>query len=215
MEVVHELARDVHFVAFGRTIVGLLFLAAAGGKLGAKGEFIKAAVAYRLLPKAAARFIGHLLPWVELIVAAGMLSGILMPWTALVAIGLFLLFASAVAVNLIRGRQHIACGCFGIWQDERLTWVIVVRNAALAGLLAAVAIGHPHSSAQPWPFYSTSDATKQLSAEETAAALFVAVVTVALLWLGNIVLWLWRLPSPEDRNVTHERQGISKAREMA
>jgi hypothetical protein len=39
-------------------------------------------------------------------------------------------------VNLLRGRDHISCGCGGASGDQTLSWALVARNLAFAGLVA-------------------------------------------------------------------------------
>jgi hypothetical protein len=52
------------------------------------------------------------------------------------AIALLATFIVAVGVNLVRGRTHIACACFGR-SSQRLSWRLPVRNGVLA-MLAAI-----------------------------------------------------------------------------
>jgi hypothetical protein len=47
------------------------------------------------------------------------------------------LYAAAIAINLLRGRRHIDCGCsFGLSQAAaaELSWWLVLRNGVLAAL---------------------------------------------------------------------------------
>lgn len=48
-------------------------------------------------------------------------------------------FTVAVGVNLVRGRTHIACACFGR-SSQRLSWRLPLRNGMLA-MLAAIGTG--------------------------------------------------------------------------
>jgi hypothetical protein len=51
--------------------------------------------------------------------------------------GLILLYAAAMAVNLLRGRRQIDCGCGG--EVHPLSWMLVLRNGVLAAAGLAVA----------------------------------------------------------------------------
>jgi hypothetical protein len=69
---------------------------------------------------------------------AAVVLGLLLPATraaaALGAIALLLLYAGAMALNLMRGRTSIDCGCGG--PGQAISWTLVGRNAVLAGVAA-------------------------------------------------------------------------------
>ena len=80
-------------------------------------------------------------PWGELAVVA-LFAGARPRWAAVLAIGLFALFAWAlVRLWVLMDRAPVDCGCFGgtTPRDVRL---LLARNAGLA-LLAGVVIVHP------------------------------------------------------------------------
>jgi uncharacterized membrane protein YphA (DoxX/SURF4 family) len=117
-----------------RTVVGLVLVIASVPKLTASNEFIQVVQGYRLVPDKLAGAIGRIVPMVELAAGVGLVSGTFMPWPALLAILLFILFALAIFLNLLRGRRYIACGCFGLSRETHLSWGSVLRNAFLIGL---------------------------------------------------------------------------------
>jgi hypothetical protein len=90
---------------------------------------------YRLLPGWAVAPVAILLPPVEMLVAVTLLSAQLRPFGALAGIALLGVFAAAMAINLRRGRSLIDCGCGHSFLKQTLSWVLVARNAGLAGLL--------------------------------------------------------------------------------
>jgi hypothetical protein len=45
------------------------------------------------------------------------------------ALALFALYGAAITINLLRGRQHIDCGCGG--DGTPISWGLVLRNAVL------------------------------------------------------------------------------------
>jgi uncharacterized membrane protein YphA (DoxX/SURF4 family) len=103
---------------------------AAIGKLRDTAAFTQAVAAYRLLPASAVAPIAKALPYLELLVAAAWLIPLARPLAALASALLLVVFATAIAVNLTRGRSHIDCGC-NVRQKQRLSWWLVFRNLAL------------------------------------------------------------------------------------
>lgn len=110
-------------------LVLLVFGAAVAHKLRQPNEFIRALAGYRLVPDIGLRF-WWVLPLVELVaVLELLLSTGESRWLAL---SLLLLYAVAIAINLLRGRYDIDCGCGG--ESTPISWGLVVRNIVLAGL---------------------------------------------------------------------------------
>jgi hypothetical protein len=70
---------------------------------------------------------------VELGAALGLLLPAMRALAAATLVGLLVLFAAAMAINLARGRSNIDCGCFIGAQKQRISWALVVRNLMLAG----------------------------------------------------------------------------------
>ncbi|GAB3259686.1 hypothetical protein GCM10027425_22270 [Alteromonas gracilis] len=90
-----------------------------------------------LLPEALGRPVLRVLPWVELVLGAGLLVGADLPFrvTAWAALALTLGFAGLVAVALVRGRRP-ACHCFGATDAEPISSATLVRNLLLVALAA-------------------------------------------------------------------------------
>ena len=119
----------------GRVCVGLVFLLAAAQKA-SHWRILSGVIAnYRLLPRKMAAPAAALLPPSEMVIAILLLSGLVMPWAALASIALLAVFAAAMAVNLLRGRGAIDCGCGQSFLAQTLSWTLVVRNGVLAALL--------------------------------------------------------------------------------
>ena len=51
---------------------------------------------------------------------------------------LLLIFAAALAVNVLRGRTWIDCGCFRNGLKQTVSWLLVARNIGLAAAAVAV-----------------------------------------------------------------------------
>jgi uncharacterized membrane protein YphA (DoxX/SURF4 family) len=118
-----------------RTLIALTYLAAAIGKMRHWAVFQGVVANYRLLPEVLVAPFAYLLPPFEALLGAALLLGLLAPWAEVAAAALLLLFAAAMAVNIIRGRRHIDCGCFQSALKQTLNWILVARNAFLALLL--------------------------------------------------------------------------------
>lgn len=92
--------------------LGLTFLAAALPKLADPPGFAEAIHAYRLVPGPALAPMALALPWLEGLVALGLITGFLRRSAALIAMLLLAVFMAALAINLIHGHP-VDCGCFG------------------------------------------------------------------------------------------------------
>ena len=124
------------------TIIGalaLVMLAAAWHKFSEADVFAGSLAGYRLLPQTVVTPVARVLPLAE----AALAVGILVPATRTPALfglaALVLLYAAAMAINLLRGRHDIDCGCGGA--AHPLSWGLVVRNVVLAA--AALAASRP------------------------------------------------------------------------
>lgn len=127
--------------AIAAAALALLWGHAGAMKLRDGARFEGALAAYRLLPPAAVVPIALALPWVELLIAAALVVGASRAWAAPLSAAGLLLYATAIAINLVRGREAIDCGCGGT--PQRLHPWRVGRNLLLAlvsiGLLLPVA----------------------------------------------------------------------------
>jgi uncharacterized membrane protein YphA (DoxX/SURF4 family) len=97
-----------------RIFLGLLFLAAGIPKLGATLQTLAAIYSYQIvLPDWLALAIAHLLPWVEIAIAAGLLFGLFMPVT-LVATGSVLVVFTLLTAQAWWRELDIDCGCIDL-----------------------------------------------------------------------------------------------------
>lgn len=126
---------------------GLMFLLASVHKLTGFSRFRAVLRDYRVMPGAVVPLAAAALPVLEILLGLGWLFLADVRIVALGTIALVALYSFAIAINLLRGRVHISCGCgFGksAAGDETLSWGLVVRNAAL--LVAAAAATLPETS---------------------------------------------------------------------
>ena len=114
----------------------LILFSAAWHKFSEPDVFTGALDAYQLLPSFLVMPFARLLPLVE--VAAGVT--VLIPATRSAGLVLFAaiagIYAIAITINLVRGRNQIDCGCGG--DVHLLSWGLVIRNGFLAGIALAV-----------------------------------------------------------------------------
>ncbi|HUD91945.1 MauE/DoxX family redox-associated membrane protein [Sphingobium sp.] len=115
--------------------VGLLFLAAGIAQWRHRALLPGVIANYRLLPAALIGPASGALPLAEVATGAALLIG-LHPLSVLAAMTLLLLFAGAMAINILRGRGHIDCGCGHGALRHPIGWPLVARNIALAALLS-------------------------------------------------------------------------------
>ena len=112
----------------------LLLGVGSWGKLRRMEGFEAVLADYRIVPR-------WLLRWAAGTIASceGALAGLWLsaPWlvemAVIAGVGTALLmavYAGVIALNLLRGRSWIDCGCGG---GEQLSWILVVRNLALTG----------------------------------------------------------------------------------
>lgn len=118
--------------------LALLFAFAAGHKLADRGRYLAVFANYHLMP-------GPLVPWVAAaVVAAEVVAVLLLALPPARALGAYLsavllaAYALAIAINLLRGRTRIDCGCFGFGRHDRIAWTMVARNLALVALALAL-----------------------------------------------------------------------------
>ena len=127
-----------------RVALGLLLLRACCGKARDLPGFVATVRGYRLLPDPVAPSAASALVAGELVVAGLLLCGLQTALAGLAAAMLFVLFAGAMAINLLRGRAGISCGCLpGAASRQLLSWGAVSATASLAPL--ALLAG------APWP----------------------------------------------------------------
>lgn len=115
--------------------VGLIFLVAGIDKLRHRDLLPGVIANYRLLPAALVGPAAAVLPIAELLIGAALLLGN-RPAAPVAAIGLLLVFAAAMAINIGRGRRHIDCGCGHSGLRQELGWGKVARNIAMAAAVS-------------------------------------------------------------------------------
>jgi uncharacterized membrane protein YphA (DoxX/SURF4 family) len=139
-----SIALDPTLVGVLRASLAWILLLAAIHKLRDPRAFADVVAGYRLVPDAAAAPAALALAGAELVAGAALCVPAGGRFGARSAALLLSLYAGAIAVNLLRGRRAIACGC-GL-APRPLGAGLVLRNAMLAVLaLAASRPGAPRA----------------------------------------------------------------------
>jgi len=147
--------------------IALLFASASAHKLRDLKRFEEIFSAYGLLTGVARLRMSWSIPVLELAVAGGLLFDESRPYAAAVGIVLLLTYGAAIAVNLMRGRRDLACGCGGPDERRPIAAWMVWRNILVASCLAATFV---------------PSTTRPLNFTDAVTVVF-GVLTVALIYL--------------------------------
>jgi uncharacterized membrane protein YphA (DoxX/SURF4 family) len=112
-----------------RLTLAIIFFYAGIEKIIDPGDFAVAIYNYQLLPDCAINLSAIYLPWLEVLIAASLITGIFIRGAALISALLFLTFATALTINLVRGL-NLSCGCFGA-SSGNISWLDPVRDLSL------------------------------------------------------------------------------------
>jgi hypothetical protein len=115
-----------------------LFASTAAHKVREGLRFEAQLAEYRLLPEVLVPLASRGLAVLEAALAVALLVPLSRDPAALAGGALLALYAAAIAVNLLRGRDHIDCGC-GDAATLLSPWLLV-RNGALVAAAAVVAL---------------------------------------------------------------------------
>ena len=126
---------DPVLLATLRAALALLFAAAALHKLRDRASFAAVLAEYRVLPGPLLHIGVWLVPALEAAVAVALaLPGRLGPLGGAL---LLALYGGAIALNLVRGRRELDCGCLGPSLRQPISGALVARNAVLVAAALA------------------------------------------------------------------------------
>ena len=114
---------------FFRLFLSFLFFYAAFEKIADPQEFAVTIYNYQILPNFALNLLAVTLPWLEVFLAVCLFLGIYVRGASFLSSLLFLTFATALSINLVRGLDN-SCGCFGK-SSESINWFYLVRDFTL------------------------------------------------------------------------------------
>jgi uncharacterized membrane protein len=126
--------------------LAVILLSAASHKLRARDRFARQLADYALLPESTIGWVARLLPALEVLVGVALLVPALRTVGAIAAALMLVLYSAAIAINLLRGRRDIDCGCSGPGLERPLGAPLIVRNAVLLGMAALVALPASHAA---------------------------------------------------------------------
>src|SRR5260370_5869893 len=119
-----------------RLLLALIFAVAGTAKAADLAGTRKALIGFGVPEKVAAP-LGSCLPFVEMLVALALLPRNTAWLGAIAALGLLVVFAVAIDVNLSCG-QAADCNCFGQLHSKPVSWSVFTRNLLLAAVAALV-----------------------------------------------------------------------------
>lgn len=154
-----------------RCLLALLFATAAWHKLADRNRFAATLRAYQLVPRRLVEPLAVAIPTFELGVAGALLFPV-HGAAAVAAAALLSVYTLAIAVNLVRGRRQIDCGCFGPASRVPLRRPLLLRNGLL---LVAATMAVPRMTQRQLVWLD-------------GLTIAVVVLTVAILWNA-----FWRL----------------------
>ena len=137
--------------AYAQVLLLIVFGAAGWSKLRSLEAFEGVVYNFRILPESVGRPVALVLPVAELAIAAGLIFPATRAVAAAAAIGLLLMFCIAIAINLMRGRREIDCGCFSSTLKQHLSTGLILRNLLLAGLAGLLVWQPPAAAAAQAP----------------------------------------------------------------
>jgi uncharacterized membrane protein len=117
-----------------RFVLALVFLSAVAHKLRAPREFLATLRGYALVPGRLAPAVAVALVGAELCIGAGLIAPATREMAALGATALLCIYGASIAMNLLRGRRDIDCGCSGPAARQPLSAWLVLRNVCLAAM---------------------------------------------------------------------------------
>ncbi len=141
MNAAATLLRAPAVVRLARIAIGLVFLAAALGKIGDLASFATQLHDYRIIPLWSEHLLAMTLPWIELVAGLALVTGVRPRAGAIVVLALTLTFTIAVGSAWARGLDF-ECGCFGSSGAATIGARKFVENVGLS-LLAVLATLRP------------------------------------------------------------------------
>ena len=118
--------------------VALIFLIGFWQKISDIELFEISVDAYALLPQWALKGFTYGIVSLEATASLFLLRKETMQIGAILAIVLLIIVSVAIAINLLRGRNDIGCGCGGIEDEQKISWLLVIRNLIIIVFLMPV-----------------------------------------------------------------------------
>lgn len=130
------------FAVVARYTLAFVFLFAAVPKIVDARGFQGAVANYHLLPRGIVSPFARSLPWLEVLCSGALFAGLAVTPVAALAALLLAIFAAAIGINLLRGRE-ITCGCDGSVTPQTIGWHLVSSDVLLSAMAILVAVRNP------------------------------------------------------------------------
>lgn len=173
----------VYALLAARWILALILLGTGASKVVAPAAFAESVRRYEVVPWRYSTPVAWAVITAELLLGIGFGLGLFLPLCGVLAAGLFLCFAAAIAWNLGRGRSF-DCGC--VAGERTISWRLATTDAVLAGLGVLVAVG-PSGALALW---GASTGSGGLAASHTIPIPLIVITAAGLCRLVQQGAWL-------------------------
>tara|TARA_Y100000590_G_scaffold198524_1_gene225441 strand:+ start:400 stop:849 length:450 start_codon:yes stop_codon:yes gene_type:complete len=114
-----------------RCLLGLVFVYASYDKILDPGKFARDIANYHIVPFGLENSIAIILPWLELLIGAGIILGIFLDGSVVLSGSFLILFIFMIFQAMMRGF-NIECGC-GLKEGEMVGWSKILENIVFLG----------------------------------------------------------------------------------
>ena len=114
-----------------RCLLGLVFVYASYDKILDPGKFTRDIANYHIVPFGLENSIAIILPWLELLIGAGIILGIFLDGSVVLSGSFLILFIVMIFQAMMRGF-NIECGC-GLKEGEMVGWSKILENIVFLG----------------------------------------------------------------------------------
>ena len=114
-----------------RCLLGLVFVYASYDKILDPGKFARDIANYHIVPFGLENSIAIILPWLELLIGAGIILGIFLDGSVVLSGSFLILFIVKIFQAMMRGF-NIECGC-GLKEGEMVGWSKILENIVFLG----------------------------------------------------------------------------------
>ena len=114
-----------------RCLLGLVFVYASYDKILDPGKFARDIANYHIVPFGLENSIAIVLPWLELLIGAGIILGIFIDGSIVLSGSFLILFIFMIFQAMMRGF-NIECGC-GLKEGEMVGWSKILENIVFLG----------------------------------------------------------------------------------
>jgi uncharacterized membrane protein YphA (DoxX/SURF4 family) len=186
-----------------RFVLASILIASSIEKLRNISGFAEGVKQYQVLPSIYNQLYAYTLPWIELFLGSLFIIGFALKIAATLSICVFLSFAVAVTINLVRQR-NIPCFCFGADNKDRLGWQTLARIILL--LISSIAIYLSTSYSNPWLYFLSPYSKIHFGLLFTNVVL--TIFGILMLSLVDVLPWVikaWTAPTirPPCRSVSY------------